>query len=77
MAEYGKAYAQVEPLTIIYDQKLQQYNDLYRIAEQRDRNRSLFNATRVSSPGECAHRECVNSRGHSKFGRTSKLSHIQ
>jgi hypothetical protein len=47
MAEYIKAYAQIEPLTIIYDQKLQRYSDLYRIAEQRDRDRSLINIQRL------------------------------
>src|SRR5271170_7686214 len=39
-------------------------------------------STRVSSPGECAHRECANSRGHSsqetagayRQGNTGRLS---
>src|SRR6202790_998521 len=34
-------------------------------------------STGVSSPGECAHRECANSRGHSKFkdAGTEKPAH--
>jgi hypothetical protein len=36
-------------------------------------------STRVSSPGECAHRECANSRGHSTFlrHRTIKMLEYQ
>ena len=43
MAQYVDAYAQIEALTTIYDQKLQRFSDLCRIAEQRVQNRSLVN----------------------------------
>jgi hypothetical protein len=47
MAECIKVYAWIQPLTVIYDQKLQRYRDLYRIAQQRDQNRGVINVKRL------------------------------
>jgi hypothetical protein len=47
MAEYVAAYAQVEPLLTAYDQKLQEYSELYSTARQRDQKRGLINVRRL------------------------------
>ena len=47
MAEYGVAYAQIEPLLTEYDQKLQEYSQLYETAQQRDQKRGLINIQRL------------------------------
>src|SRR6267154_3068966 len=47
MAEYVAAYAQVEPLLTAYDQKLQEYSELYNTAQQRDQKRGLINIQRL------------------------------
>src|SRR5712675_1614443 len=47
MAEYVAAYAQVEPLLTAYDQKLQEYSELYNTAQQRDKKRGLINIQRL------------------------------
>lgn len=47
MAEHIKAYARIERLTILYDQKLQRYSDLYKIVQQRDQNRGVINVQRL------------------------------
>ncbi len=49
MAEYVAAYAQVEPLLTEYDQKLQEYSELYTTAQQRDQKRGLINVRRWHS----------------------------
>jgi hypothetical protein len=46
MAEYVAAYAQVEPLLTAYDQKLQEYSELYTTVQQRDQKRGLINIQR-------------------------------
>jgi hypothetical protein len=46
LAGYVQAYARIEPLTRVYDQSLQRYSDLYRVAEWRDQNRGLLYAVR-------------------------------
>jgi hypothetical protein len=46
MAEYVAAYAQVEPLLTAYDQKLQEYSELYNTVQQRDQKRGLINIQR-------------------------------
>jgi hypothetical protein len=43
---YGVAYAQIEPLLTEYDQKLQEYSQLYETAQQRDQKRGLINIQR-------------------------------
>ncbi len=47
MAEYVAAYAQVEPLLTEYDQKLQEYSELYNTAQERDQKRGLINIQRL------------------------------
>ena len=47
MAEYVVAYARVEPLLTEYDQKLQEYSELYNTAQQRDQKRGLINIQRL------------------------------
>lgn len=49
MAQYIQVYKRIEPLVDEYDQKLQRYTGLYRIAEQRDQHRSVirFGRTRL------------------------------
>ncbi len=47
MAEYVDAYAQIEPLLTEYDQKLQEYSELYSTAQQRDQKRGLINIQRL------------------------------
>jgi hypothetical protein len=49
MAQYIQVYTRIEPLVNDYDQKLQRYTGLYRIAEQRDQHRSVihFGRTRL------------------------------
>jgi hypothetical protein len=47
MAEYVAAYAQIEPLLTKYDQKLQEYSELYSTAQQRDQKRGLINIQRL------------------------------
>jgi hypothetical protein len=47
MAEYVAAYAQIEPLLTEYDQKLQEYSELYSTAQQRDQKRGLINIQRL------------------------------
>ena len=47
MAEYVAAYAQVEPLLTAYDQKLQEYSELYNTAQQRDQKRGPINIRRL------------------------------
>ncbi len=42
MAQYIQVYARIGPLVNDYDQKLQEYSDLYRSAEQRDEHRSVI-----------------------------------
>jgi hypothetical protein len=42
MAQYIQVYARIGPLVTDYDQKLQRYTGLYRIAEQRDQHRSVI-----------------------------------
>jgi len=42
MDDYIAAYARVEPLTILYDRKLQRYSDLYRIAQERAQHRCVI-----------------------------------
>jgi len=42
MAQYIQVYARIGPLVNDYDQKLQRYMALYRIAEQRDQHRSVI-----------------------------------
>jgi len=49
MAEYGVAYAQIEPLLTEYDQKLQEYSQLYETAQQRDQKRGLINIQRLDN----------------------------
>src|SRR5258707_5624634 len=47
MAQYGVAYAQIECLLTEYDQKLQEYSQLYETAQQRDQKRGLINIQRL------------------------------
>src|SRR5260370_35961764 len=47
MAEYVAAYAAIEPLLTEYDQKLQEYSELYNTAQQRDKKRGLINIQRL------------------------------
>jgi hypothetical protein len=47
MTEYIVAYAQVEPLLTTYDQKLQEYSELYNTAQRRDQKRGLINIQRL------------------------------
>src|SRR5712664_2856577 len=47
MAEYVVAYARGEPLLTEYDQKLQEYSELYNTAQQRDQKRGLINIQRL------------------------------
>jgi len=49
MAEYVAAYAEIEPLLTEYDQKLQEYSELYTTAQQRDQKRGLINVRRWDS----------------------------
>jgi len=49
MAEYVAAYAEIEPLLTEYDQKLQEYSELYTTAQQRDQKRGLINVRRWHS----------------------------
>jgi hypothetical protein len=42
MGQYIQVSARIGPLVNDYDQKLQRYTDLYRIAEQRDQHRSVI-----------------------------------
>jgi hypothetical protein len=47
MAQYIQVYTRIEPLVNDYDQKLQGYTGLYRIAEQRDQHRSVIHFGRA------------------------------
>src|SRR6266403_2307688 len=47
MTEYVAAYAAIEPLLTEYDQKLQEYSELYNTAQQRDHKRGLINIQRL------------------------------
>src|SRR5712671_6426277 len=47
MAEYVAAYAEIEPLLTAYDQKLQEYSELYNTAQQRDQKRGPINIRRL------------------------------
>jgi hypothetical protein len=49
MNDYIGAYAQIEPLLKEYDQKLQKFSDLCRLAQERDRHRGLFNVKNLYS----------------------------
>ena len=49
MAEYVAAYAKIEPLLTEYDQKLQEYGELYNTAQQRDQKRGLINIQRLQN----------------------------
>jgi hypothetical protein len=49
MSEYIAAYARVEPLLKDYDQKLQEYSELRRTAQQREQSRGLINIQRLDS----------------------------
>ena len=49
MAEYVTAYAQIEPLLTEYDQKLQEYSELYNTAQRRDQKRGLINIRRLQN----------------------------
>lgn len=49
MAEYVAAYAAIEPLLAEYDQKLQEYSELYETAQQRDQKRGLINIRRLQN----------------------------
>jgi septal ring factor EnvC (AmiA/AmiB activator) len=47
MSEYIDAYARVEPLLKDYDQKLQEYSELYNAAQQRDQKRRMISIQRM------------------------------
>jgi hypothetical protein len=47
MNDFIAAYAQVEPLEKEYDQKLQEFTELYRTAKERDSHRSFFDLERL------------------------------
>jgi hypothetical protein len=49
MNDYISAYAQIEPMQKEYDQKLQQFSDLFRLAQERDSQRGFFNVRRFYS----------------------------
>jgi len=49
MMEYAAAYAQIEPLLTEYDQKLQEYSELYNTAQHRDQKRGPINIRRLQN----------------------------
>src|SRR6267154_1711285 len=50
MAEYVAAYAKVEPLLTAYDQKLQEYSELYDTAQRRDEEGSIRHTRHAFAP---------------------------
>jgi len=50
MAEYVAAYAQVEPLLTAYDQKLQEYSELYNTVQQRDQKTRADQYSALAQP---------------------------